>query len=105
MPIFYVQYQVEPAAGSEHFETTGGAFVNCWVKVDSEREAQEQASAAVRESGWTIRAVEEDCCEVSEEWYSENDEGLEHYMQAVADGECYVFYQWPVDAQEEDDVH
>lgn len=105
MPIFYVEYQVVPAPGSEHFERAGGAFVNCWVKVDSEREAQEQTSAVVGESGWTILAVEEECREVNEQWYSDNDEGLEHYRQAVVDGQCYVFYEWPVEAQEEDDMH
>jgi hypothetical protein len=105
MPIFYVQYEVVPAPGSEHFETAGGAYVNCWVNVNSEREAQEQTSAVIRESGWTIRAVEEQCREVNELWYSENDEGLEHYRQAGVDGECYVFHQWPVEPQEGDDLH
>jgi hypothetical protein len=105
MPIFYIQYQAVPTPGSEEFETAGGAFVNCWVKVDSAHEAQDQASAALKEGGWTILAVEEECREVTELYYSENDEGLEHFRQAVVDGECYVFYQWPLEPQEGDDVH
>jgi hypothetical protein len=47
MPIFYVQYQVEPAAGSEHFESAGGAFVNCWVK---DRGAANKPSQVTRET-------------------------------------------------------
>lgn len=105
MPIFYIQYEAVPAPGSEDFETTGGAFVNCWVQVESIQEAQKLTAAAVMGRGWTIRAVEEECREVTELYYSENDEGVEHYRQAVADGECYVFHQWPAEPQEDDDVH
>lgn len=105
MPIFYIQYKAEPTPESEEFETAGGAFVNCWVKIDSARKAQEQASAAIKESGWTILGVEEQCRELTEDYYSESDEGLEHFRQAVSDGECYVFHQWPLEPQEGDDVH
>jgi hypothetical protein len=105
MPIFYIQYEAIPAPGSEDFETVGGAYVNCWVKVNSEREAREQTSTAITESGWRILAVEEQCREVTEGSYSETDEGLEHFRQAVVDGECYLFHQWPIEPQEGDDVH
>jgi hypothetical protein len=105
MPIFYVQYEAVPAPGSGDFETAGGAYVNCWVEAGSEREAQKLTYTALSESGWTIQAVEETCREVTELSYSENDQGLEHYRQAASDGECYVFHQWPVEPQEEDDVH
>jgi hypothetical protein len=105
MPVFYVQYETAPLPGSEHFENTGGAYVNCWVKAGSETQASERASAAVKESGWSILAVEEQCYEVTEEAYAEDDEGLEHYRRAVTEGECYVFHQWPAEPQEGDDVH
>jgi hypothetical protein len=50
MPIFYIQYKAAPTPECEDFETAGGAFVNCWVKADSAREAQAQAYARVKES-------------------------------------------------------
>jgi hypothetical protein len=105
MAIFYIQYEAIPAPGSEHFETAGGAYVNCWVKVDSRREAQEQTSNAIAESGWRILGVEEQCREVTEDSYSDDDEGLDHYREAVVNAECYVFHQWPIEPQEGDDVH
>jgi hypothetical protein len=105
MPVFYVQYVAAPSPGSEHFETAGGAYVNCWMKANSESEACGHASAVIKESGWTILAVEEQCREVTERAYAEGDEGLEHYRQAVVDGGCYVFHQWPIEPQEGDDVH
>jgi hypothetical protein len=105
VPVFYVQYEAAPSSGSEHFDTAGGAYVNCWVRASSEREAREQTSAAIKESGWIVLAVEDQCREVTERAYAESDEGLDHYRQAVMDGECYVFHQWPVEPQEGDDVH
>jgi hypothetical protein len=105
MPVFYVQYEASPSPGSENFETAGGAFVNCWVKATSKRKACEEASAAIKESGWTILAVEEQCREVDDGTYAGDAEGLEYYRQAVVDGECYVYHMWPVEAQEGDDVH
>jgi hypothetical protein len=97
MPIFYIQYEAIPAPGSEHFETAGGAYVNCWVKVGAEREAQERTSNAIAESGWQILGVEELCREVTEDSYSDNDEGLDRYREAVVNAECYVFHVWPVE--------
>ena len=105
MAIFYIQYEATPDRNSEDFQTCGGAFVNCWVRADSEIEAQKLTSDAIREDGWTILAVEEECREVNEHWYSENDEGREYYEQCVTDGECYVFNMWSVEPQEQDDVH
>jgi len=105
MTIYYVQYEAEPLPESEDFETCGGAYVNCWVKAKSQTEAQRAASAAIGDAGWRILCVEEECCEVSETRYSEDEEGCEYYQQAVSDGECYVFHQWSVEPQEGDDVH
>ena len=79
--------------------------MNCWVKATSKRKACEEASAAIKESGWTILAVEEQCREVDDGAYAGDAEGLDYYRQAVVDGECYVYHMWPVEAQEGDDVH
>ena len=71
------------------------------VRTGSER----VTSDAIGEAGWRVLSVEEECCEVSEDWYSEDEEGREYYQQAISEGNCYVFYQWPVEPQEGDDVH
>ncbi len=105
MPIYYIQYEAEPLPESQEFEACGGAYVNCWVHAESEQEAERVTSDAIGEAGWRILSVEEECCEVSEDWYSEDEEGREYYQQAISEGNCYVFYQWPVEPQEGDDVH
>ncbi len=105
MRIFYVQFEAVPLPESREFEQCGGAYVNCWLKADSEAHAANLASASVREAGWNVVAVEEECREVNEAYYSENEEGREHFEQANLDGECYVFHQWPIEDQEGRDVH
>jgi hypothetical protein len=83
----------------------GGAYINCWVKAQSEEEASKSVSAMIRERGWKIVSIEEECREVTEALYAEHEESREYYDQAAVEGECYVFHQWPVDAHDDDDVH
>jgi hypothetical protein len=105
MPIFYMQYEATPLPESDDFEECGGAYINCWVRAESESEASTLASANIREQQWKIVSVEEECREVTAAYYSENEEGRDYYGQAVQDGECYVFNAWPVGVQDGDDVH
>ena len=105
MPIFYVQFEAIPKPESDDFNECGGAYVNCWVNASSEIQANEIARKAVEEIQWQVVAIEEECHEVDEHYYSENTEGLEHYRQVILDGECYVYHQWPNEAQDQDGLH
>mgnify|MGYP001565553037 CR=1 FL=1 len=105
MPIFYVQYQAIPKPESDDFNKCGGAYVNCWVSAGSETQANEIARKSIEEIQWQVVAVDEECREVYEQYYSENTEGLEHYRQAVLDGEYYVYHQWTNEAQDQDALH
>jgi hypothetical protein len=105
MIIFYTQYKAVPLPESEEFEVCGGAYINCWLKAQSEQEASNVACALLRDRGWKVVSVEEECRQVTASAYTEDAEGREYYDEAVTDGECYVFHQWPVDPQEDDDVH
>jgi len=105
MPIFYVQFEALPNPGSHDFKEFGGAYVNCWVSASSETQAKDIARKSIGEAQWHVVAVEEEVREVNEQYYSENIEGLEHYEQALLDGECYVFHRWPNEAQDQDALH
>ena len=105
MPIYFIQYEARPTPESDDFVKSGGGFVNCWVKSNSSDEAKKVAVKAINENSWQIVAVEEDCREVSEDSYSEEKEGLEHYEQATLDGECYVFHTWRNEPQQESERH
>jgi hypothetical protein len=105
MTIFFTSYEAIPLPESGEFDVCGGAYINCWVKAQWEQEAGQSASAVIHERGWKVVSIEKECREVSQASYAEGEEGKGYYDQAVIDGECYVFHQWPVDAQDGDDVH
>jgi hypothetical protein len=105
MTIYYAMYEATPGPDIPEFETCGGAFVNCWVRAESTRDAERLNAAAIAENGWKILSVEDECCEVTDDWYSEDDDEWPWYQQAISEGECYVYHQWPLVAQDEDDVH
>jgi len=105
MTIFYAQYHAEPLPGSEQFEVSGGAYVSCWVKAKNVNEASLLISTTIKEAGWKVVGVEDECQQVDELWYAQDSKGKEHFAQAVSDGECYVFDQWPIEPQEGDNVN
>jgi hypothetical protein len=105
MSIFYTQYEAVPLPESEEFGECGGAYISCWLRAQSAPEASELASALFRDRGWKVVSIEEECREVTAAVYFEDEEGRGYYDQAVTEGECYVFHQWPADPQDGDDVH
>lgn len=100
MTIFFAQYEAVPLPHSEQYAECGGAYVNCWLQAASEDEAYKMASTLIHGRGSKIVSVEEGCREVTQASYADDEEGKEYYEQAVLDGECYVFHQWPVDTAE-----
>jgi hypothetical protein len=52
--IYYFLFEVAP---DEHFKESGGAFVNCWIRSDSKREAERIAKRAIRNDGWYIHSL------------------------------------------------
>ena len=105
MTIFYIQYHAEPLSESKDFGSCGGAYVNCWIKAETQVKAMEAASSVLTSLHWRIVSTERECVVVDEHSYQETDEGFECYKQVVDDGECYVFNQWPCQPQEGDMVH
>jgi hypothetical protein len=100
-----VQFEAVPTPESDDFEGSGGAFVNCWVQTDSEASAMAQASQAIRDNLWSVTSVSEPCGEVVESDYLSDESGMKYFQQAINDGDCYVYHQWPNQPQEEDHVH
>ncbi|MBS0422773.1 MAG: hypothetical protein JSR66_34015 [Proteobacteria bacterium] len=105
MTIFFTSYEAIPLPESGDFDVCGGAYVNCWVKAQSAKEAHQSASAVIHQRGWKVVSIQEECREVTAPSYAEDRESRVYYDQAVVDGECYVFHQWPVEAQDGHDVN
>ena len=102
---YFVQYELRPLPGSEHFLTTGGAVANCFLAVESAAKAQELALLNFAENGWQVVSIEDGPTAIDRENYLEEPEWLEWYDQAARDGECYVLHQWPLGPQEDEEVH
>jgi hypothetical protein len=98
--VFYLQFEATPLPQSEHFRLCGGAYVNCWVNAGSAPQAQKMAATAIVENGWLIVGIEERGYEVTEQWYVDDDETFEYFQQALNEGECYVFHQWPAELRD-----
>ena len=105
MTIFFSRYEAIPLPEAEDFAVCGGAYINCWIQAQSEEEASELAAVVIHERGWKVVSVDEECREVDESLYAEDDKHREYYDQAVLDGGCYVFHQWPVDDQDGAEMH
>ena len=101
MKIYYFLFEVAP---DEHFKESGGAFVNCWVRSDSKREAERIAVGAIRNDGWYIQSLH-DSFIAEKDRYEDDPEILELYEQAEIEGESYLFNICPPEPQEEDTIH
>ncbi len=104
-PIFFIQYELAPAAHTPLFAEVGGAVVNCFVVAASGEAAAAQALAHFRESDWRVMTQEEAPRPVARENYTDDPEWLAFFDTARQEGACYVYYEWPAEPQAGDAVH
>jgi len=104
MNIHYIRYEAIPTPDFEDYDEVGGAFINFWIKANTEDEAKEIAQKTLNEQPWKLIALEE-CCQVDASKYEDDPELLECFEQALTDGVSYIFYEWPNEPQEEDAIH
>ncbi|MGM9428948.1 hypothetical protein [Hydrogenophaga sp. MI9] len=102
--MLFIQFEVRPQPDSQHFSSVGGAVANCFVEAESEDAARQLAANSLQDNGWEVLSVEDGPVFV-ERSDLEDPDWLAWFDQAAADGECYVFHQWPPEAQEDDQVH
>jgi hypothetical protein len=103
MAMHFFTFLSQPTPNAEEFAEFEGAYVNCWIRNDDNRdEAQARAIELIREYGWSVEALE-DSGTVSSEDYQEGDEDREFYEQALVEGEVLVFNTWPRGEEDEDD--
>jgi hypothetical protein len=104
MGMFFLQYRCIPSEASENYGELGGAYINCWVKAISIKDARTIAELEIQENEWIVQELEESS-PIRPESYENDDESLKYYQQAEIDGEVYVFHSWPNEPQEEDQLH
>jgi hypothetical protein len=73
-------------------EESAGAYINCYIQVDSLDEADKIARREIRKMNWNILS-REDAYEINEDNIS--DAGRKYYEQALIDRTVYVFHTYP----------
>jgi hypothetical protein len=104
MEMFYLQYRCIPSETSDNYRELGGAYISCWIKAVSIKDARTIAELEIQENQWIVQELEESG-PIKREDYEKDDESHEYYQQAEIDGEVYVFDTWPNEPQDEDQVH
>ena len=96
--MFYLQYESIPTSESADYEKVGGAYINCWVKTESEATAKLLAEKYIGDCKWQILNLMESRVIDLEKERHESD----YLEQAKIDGEVYSFHTWPIESEDEE---
>ncbi len=99
--MWLISYHVIPKTNSSEFQKIGGAYVNCWILFAWQDGAEHLAKYEV-EKEWIITETE-DVSWVEIDDFDEKPEEREYFLQAQIDGGCFVFYNYPLDAEDVDE--
>jgi hypothetical protein len=102
--LYLVTIEALPNAGTDDFADFGGAYVNVYVSEASEAAALASAQREITEAGWSCKTVEK-VAYVTREDFSDSDEGIESFEQALVDGVVLDFHTYPVEPEDDDAVH
>lgn len=103
MKIYYLLYEVSPSPHHDTFTHSGGAFINCWVRSNTQENAESIAKSFLHMEGWDNFRLEEHSLP-ERDWYVDIPESLKQYDQAVEHGDAYITHSWPPGPQEDDSI-
>ncbi len=99
--MWLIRYHVIPKLNSPEFQKSGGAYVNCWILYARQDGAEYLAKYEV-EKEWAITETEEiSWIEIDD--FDEEDEDKQYFLQSQIDGGCFVYYYYPLNANDEND--
>jgi hypothetical protein len=103
--LYFIQYEIRPAPTSALFYLAGGAIANCFIQASSPEKAQKLALENFKEQGWEVVSLEDGPFIAPRDNYLDDDEWLQWFDEALQSGACYIFHQWPPEAQDGDQSH
>jgi len=77
----------------------GGAYTHVWVNFPEQEAAEVVARFYITHAGW-LPELTTDTRWVIEDDYEEDNEDRQYYLEALRDGSCLVFHEWPKDAED-----
>jgi hypothetical protein len=96
--MFFLSYEARPTDNSAR-ENAIGALVNCWIKAESAREANQIAGKEIRSHGWDV-VSQEDLSPVALDLAQEESDSV--IRQACIDGCVLELHTWSTDARDDE---
>ena len=96
MTIYYLMIEAIPCRNNPESKELGGAFVNCWVKASTQKDALKRVQEFIKNENWIFMKVE-DIWEAQRQSYIDLPDSLECYDEACEIGLSAVFNTWPID--------
>jgi hypothetical protein len=100
MDIYNFTFLATPTPDAKEFDTSGGAYVDCWIQSGDRDQAEERATALIYDYGWSVESLEDEAV-VTIADYTEDAENRQFFEQALSEGEVLVFHTWPPGEGEE----
>ena len=96
MDIYFIM--VEAVPGRDHPESRlyGGAYIDCWVKAGSEKDAVAKAMEYIDGENWSCVCLE-DVAVVERSRYLDLPDSLICFDAAGENGLAAMFYTWPAE--------
>ena len=96
MAIYYIMIEAIPNSNNPERNEFGGAYINCWVKASTQKEALKRAKDYIKNENWMFIKTE-DIWEAQRQSYIDLPESLECYDEACKIGLSAIFNTWPID--------
>ena len=96
MIIYYLMVEAVPHLDNPESTEYSGAYINCWVKANTPKEALNKAKEYILKEHWSFVKVE-DIFTVQRERYLDEPDSLEAYDNATRYGLDAIFYTWPIE--------
>lgn len=99
MKIYYLMIEAIPSLNNPESKKFGGAYVNCWVKASTQKEALKKVKDYINQENWVFIRTE-DIWIAQRDSYINIPDSLESYDEACKYGSSFVFNIWPIDEDE-----
>jgi len=102
--MYLLRYRAKPNRDHPKSLEIGGAYINCWMDLDSMESAKVRAMDMINEDGWVVDSLDEAETVLRSDCDKKN---CDYFDQAVIDKTVLVLHCWPKaasDGGEEDET-
>ena len=98
--MWYFVLKVSPKPETHLVTEFGGAFVNCWIDFKEREGAEHLTKFYVSQEGWQYEETQE-AAWVESSTYDTDSKGMEYFLEAEANGTCFVIHTWPANGEDD----